>query len=155
MVVYGSRIGDIVFVGVIYYIFNYVFMKVFFFFIVGVVIYEFGMRNFNELSGLVRIMLKIMFVFFIGVVVIIGMLLLNGFVSKWFIYESFVIFNLVFGVIVIIGIVFCMVVYVRVFYIFFGRLSEKVMNVRDLEVSMFWLMIILVLVIIIMGFFLW
>ncbi|NJE85387.1 cation:proton antiporter [Thermococcus sp. CX2] len=152
---YGTNAGEIALAGAIYHTVNHALMKALLFLVAGAVIHELGTRNLNELSGIAKTMPKTTFAFLIGAAAIIGMPPLNGFASKWLIYESSAIFNPVLGAIAIIGTAFCTAAYVRVLYTFFGKPSERVMEAKDPEGSMLLPMIILVLAIIVMGLFPW
>ncbi|WP_457750542.1 proton-conducting transporter transmembrane domain-containing protein [Thermococcus sp.] len=152
---YGSQTGEIAMAGAIYHTFNHALMKALLFLIAGVVIHRLGTRNLDELSGLAKTMPKTTFAFLIGAAAIIGMPPLNGFASKWLLYESSAIFNPVLGAIAIIGTAFCTAAYVKVLYTFFGRPSEKALMAKDPEGTMFWPIIILAIAIIIMGLFPW
>jgi multicomponent Na+:H+ antiporter subunit D len=152
---YGSQTGEIAMAGAIYHTFNHALMKALLFLIAGAVIHQLGTRDLNELSGLAKAMPKTTFAFLIGAAAIIGMPPLNGFASKWLIYESSAIFNPILGAIAIIGTAFCTAAYVKVLYTFFGRPSESVMKAKDPEGTMLWPIIILVVAIIVMGLFPW
>ncbi|WP_099209348.1 proton-conducting transporter transmembrane domain-containing protein [Thermococcus henrietii] len=152
---YGSQTGEIAMAGAIYHTFNHALMKALLFLIAGVVIHQLGTRDLNELSGLAKTMPKTTFAFLIGAAAIIGMPPLNGFASKWLIYESSAVFNPILGAIAIIGTAFCTAAYVKVLYTFFGRPNERVMKARDPEGSMLWPIIILAVAIVVMGLFPW
>ncbi|NJE43149.1 proton-conducting transporter membrane subunit [Thermococcus sp. GR6] len=152
---YGTQTGEIALAGAIYHTVNHALMKALLFLVAGVVIHQLGTRNLNELSGLAKTMPKTTFAFLIGAAAIVGMPPLNGFASKWLIYESSAIFNPILGAIAIIGTAFCTAAYVRVLYTFFGRPSEKVMAAKDPETSMMLPMLLLVLAIIVMGLLPW
>lgn len=155
MVAYGTRVGEIALAGAIYHTVNHALMKALLFLVAGAVIHEIGTRNMNELSGLAKTMPKTTFAFLIGAAAIVGLPPLNGFASKWLIYESSALFNPILGAIAVIGTVFCTAAYVRALFTFFGRPSEKVTNARDPGIAMMLPMIILVVTIIVMGFFPW
>ncbi|WP_297421526.1 proton-conducting transporter transmembrane domain-containing protein [Thermococcus sp.] len=152
---YGSQTGEIALAGAIYHTFNHALMKALLFLIAGAVIHQLGTRNLNELSGLAKTMPKTTFTFLIGAAAIIGMPPLNGFASKWLIYESSAVFNPLLGAIAIIGTAFCTAAYIRVLYTFFGRPSERAMEAKDPEGTMLWPIIILTVAIIVMGLFPW
>ncbi|AEC50940.1 putative monovalent cation/H+ antiporter subunit D [Pyrococcus sp. NA2] len=155
MVAYGSRVGEIALAGAIYHTVNHAIMKALLFLVAGAVLHELGTRNLNELSGLARTMPKTTFAFLIGAAAIVGMPPLNGFASKWLIYESSALFNPIIGAIAIIGTAFCTAAYIRVLFTFFGRPSEKVMKAKDPGIAMLLPMMILVIAIIGMGLFPW
>ncbi|AJC71471.1 cation:proton antiporter [Thermococcus guaymasensis DSM 11113] len=152
---YGSHTGEVALAGAIYHTVNHALMKALLFLVAGAVIHEVGTRNLNELSGLAKTMPKTTFAFLIGAAAIVGLPPLNGFASKWLIYESSAIYNPVLGAIAIIGTAFCTAAYVRVLYTFFGRPSEKIANAKDPETSMMLPMFLLVLAIVVMGLFPW
>ncbi|CAB49639.1 proton-conducting transporter transmembrane domain-containing protein [Pyrococcus abyssi] len=155
IVAYGSKVGEIALAGAIYHTVNHALMKALLFLVAGVVLHELGTRNLNELSGLAKTMPKTTFAFLIGAAAIVGMPPLNGFASKWLIYESSALFNPLLGAIAIIGTAFCTAAYVRVLFTFFGRPSEKVMKAKDPGATMLLPIFILVIAIIGMGLFPW
>ena len=130
-------------------------MKALLFMVAGVVLHELGTKDLNELSGLAKTMPKTTFAFIIGAAAIIGLPPLNGFASKWLLYESSALFNPFLGAIAIIGTAFCTAAYIRVLYTFLGRPSEKVMNAKEPGAAMLLPMFVLVAAIIIMGLFPW
>ncbi|MCD6372164.1 MAG: cation:proton antiporter [Thermococcus sp.] len=152
---YGTQTGEVALAGAIYHTVNHALMKALLFLVAGAVIHEVGTRNLNELSGLAKTMPKTTFAFLIGAAAIVGTPPLNGFASKWLIYESSAVFNPVLGAIAIIGTAFCTAAYVRVLYTFFGRPSERIANAEDPETSMMLPMLLLVLAIVVMGLFPW
>ncbi|MFA4668886.1 proton-conducting transporter membrane subunit [Pyrococcus kukulkanii] len=155
IVAYGTKVGEIALAGAIYHVVNHAIMKALLFLVAGAIIHEIGTRNLNELSGLAKTMPKTSFAFLIGAAAIVGMPPLNGFASKWLIYESSALFNPILGAIAIVGTAFCTAAYVRVLFTFFGRPSEKILNAKDPGISMLLPMLILVLAIIVMGLFPW
>ena len=155
LVAYGTHTGEIALAGAIYHTVNHALMKALLFLAAGAVIHEVGTRNLNELSGLAKTMPKTTFAFLIGAAAIVGLPPLNGFASKWLIYESSAMYNPVLGAIAIIGTAFCTAAYVKVLYTFFGRPSERIANAKDPETSMMLPMFLLVLAIVIMGLFPW
>ncbi len=152
---YGSSVGNLALAGAIYHTVNHALMKALLFLIAGTVIHTLGTRNLNELSGIAKTMPVTSFAFIIGAAAIIGMPPLNGFASKWILYESSALFNPVIGAIAIIGTAFCTATYVRVIYTFFGRPSKLALNGRDPGKSMLIPMIVLTVAIIAMGLFPW
>ncbi|AEH24811.1 proton-conducting transporter transmembrane domain-containing protein [Pyrococcus yayanosii] len=152
---YGTKVGEIALAGAIYHTVNHALMKALLFLVAGAVIHELGTRNLNELSGLAKSMPKTTFAFLIGAAAIVGLPPLNGFASKWLIYESSALFNPVLGAIAIIGTAFCTAAYVRVLFTFFGKPSEKVIEAKEPGPAMLIPMFILVATIIIMGILPW
>ena len=152
---YGSNVGNLALAGAIYHTVNHALMKALLFLIAGVVIHSLGTRNLNDLSGIAKTMPVTSFAFIIGAAAIIGMPPLNGFASKWILYESSALFNPVIGAIAIIGTAFCTAAYVRVIYTFFGRPNSLTMKAKDPGKSMLIPIIILTVAIIVMGLFPW
>ncbi len=96
------------------------------------------------------------FAFLVGAAAIIGLPPMNGFASKWLIYESSALFNPLVAVIAVIGTAFSFAAYIRVLFTFFGRPSERVLTAREPGgKAMLVPMLLLVVAIIIMGLFPW
>ncbi|NJD98601.1 cation:proton antiporter [Thermococcus sp. LS1] len=152
---YGSDVGEVALAGAIYHTVNHALMKALLFLVAGAVIHQLGTKNLNELSGIARKMPVTSFAFLVGAAAIIGLPPLNGFASKWLIYESSALFNPFLAAIAVIGTAFCTAAYIRVLFTFFGRPSEKVMNAKEPGKAMLVPMMILVLAIILMGLFPW
>lgn len=152
---YGTNIGQIALAGAIYHTVNHAIMKALLFLVAGAVLHEVGTKNLNELSGLARRMPLTSFAFLVGAAAIIGMPPLNGFASKWLIYESSALYNPFLAAIAILGTAFCTAAYIRVLFTFFGKESEKVKTAKDPGKAMIIPMIILILAIIVMGLLPW
>jgi multicomponent Na+:H+ antiporter subunit D len=93
--------------------------------------------------------------FIIGAAAIIGLPPLNGFASKWIIYESSAMYNPLLAAIAVVGTVFSLAAYTRVLFTFLGRESEKVKSAKEPEMSMLIPMLILVVAIVVMGLLPW
>ncbi|RLA78428.1 MAG: cation:proton antiporter, partial [Deltaproteobacteria bacterium] len=152
---YGTKVGQIALAGAIYHTVNHALMKALLFLVAGAVLHEVGTKNLNELSGLARKMPLTSFAFLVGAAAIIGLPPLNGFASKWLIYESSALYNPFLAAVAVLGTAFCTAAYIRVLFTFFGKESEKVKEARDPGKAMVIPMIILILAIIIMGLLPW
>lgn len=152
---WGSDVGEVAIAGAIYHTVNHALMKALLFLVAGAVIHEAGTKNLNELSGIAKKMPVTSFAFLVGAAAIIGLPPLNGFASKWLIYESSALFNPFLAAIAIIGTAFCTAAYIRVLFTFFGRPSERVEKAGEPGKAMLLPMLLLVLAIIVMGLFPW
>jgi len=155
IVAYGDKIGEIALTGAVYHIVNHAVIKGLLFFIAGAVIHQVGTKNLNELSGLARRMPFTTLSFIIGAAAIIGLPPLNGFASKWLIYESSAMYNPILAVIAVIGTVFSLAAYTRVLFTFLGVESEKVKMVKEPGNAMIVPMLVLVIIILVMGILSW
>ncbi|MCO6041510.1 proton-conducting transporter transmembrane domain-containing protein [Thermococcus alcaliphilus] len=152
---YGTRAGELALAGAIYHIVNHALIKALLFLVAGVVIHEVGTKNLNELSGLAKRMPLTTFFFIIGAAAIIGLPPLNGFASKWIIYESSAMYNPILAAIAVVGTVFSLAAYTKVLFTFLGKESERVRDAKEPEKSMLLPMLILVVAIIVMGLLPW
>ncbi|ASJ10606.1 cation:proton antiporter [Thermococcus sp. P6] len=152
---YGSEVGNVALAGAIYHTVNHALIKALLFLIAGAVIHNLGTRNLNELSGIARRMPITSFAFLVGAMAIIGVPPMNGFASKWLIYESSALFNPLVGVIAIIGTAFSFAAYIRVVFTFLGRPCERVMQAQEPGKAMLLPMLILVAAIVLTGLFPW
>ncbi|WP_456452187.1 proton-conducting transporter transmembrane domain-containing protein [Thermococcus sp.] len=152
---YGTKVGDIAMAGAVYHIVNHALIKALLFLVAGAVLHQLGTKNLNELSGLAKKMPLTGFAFLIGAAAIIGLPPMNGFASKWLIYESSALYNPFLAAVAVIGTAFCTAAYIRVLFTFFGRPSEVVANAKEPGKAMILPMLILILAIIIMGLFPW
>ncbi|WP_456394345.1 proton-conducting transporter transmembrane domain-containing protein [Thermococcus sp.] len=152
---YGTKVGDIAMAGAVYHIVNHALIKALLFLVAGAVLHQLGTKNLNELSGLAKKMPLTGFAFLIGAAAIIGLPPMNGFASKWLIYESSALYNPFLAAVAVIGTAFCTAAYIRVLFTFFGRPSEVVANAKEPGKAMILPMLILILAILIMGLFPW
>lgn len=152
---YGTDVGRVATAGAIYHTVNHAIIKALLFLVAGAVIHEAGTKNLNELSGIARTMPKTTAALIVGSAAIIGLPPLNGFASKWLIYESSALFNPFLAAIAVIGTAFCTAAYIRVLFTFLGRPSERVMGAKEPGSAMLVPMFLLVVVIIVMGLFPW
>ena len=108
--------------GAIFHIINHALFKPLLFLVAGAVIYSTGKRNLNELGGLANTMPLTTICFIIGAFSIIGVPPMNGFASKWIIYESTAAYFPLIGIFCIIGSILTAIIYVKAGYcIFMGR----------------------------------
>ena len=152
---YGTKTGELALAGAVYHIVNHALIKALLFLVAGAVIHQVGTKNLNELSGLAKRMPLTTFSFVIGAAAIIGLPPLNGFASKWIIYESSAMYNPILAAIAVVGTVFSLAAYTRVLFTFLGRESDRVKEAKEPEKSMIVPMLILVVVIIVMGLLPW
>ncbi|WP_456398705.1 proton-conducting transporter transmembrane domain-containing protein [Palaeococcus sp. (in: euryarchaeotes)] len=152
---YGTKIGDIALAGAIYHTVNHALMKALLFLTAGAVLHEAGTKNLNELSGIAKKMPFTSFAFLVGAAAIVGLPPLNGFASKWLIYESSALYNPFLAAIAVAGTAFCTAAYVRVIFTFFGAPSEAVENAKEPGKAMIVPMLVLITAIIIMGLLPW
>ncbi|USS41334.1 cation:proton antiporter [Thermococcus aggregans] len=152
---YGTKAGELALAGAIYHIVNHALIKALLFLVAGAVIHQVGTKNLNELSGLAKRMPLTTFSFIIGAAAIIGLPPLNGFASKWIIYESSAMYNPILAAIAVVGTVFSLAAYTRVLFTFLGRESDRIKEAKEPEKSMIIPMLILVVVIIVMGLLPW
>ncbi|NJE25785.1 cation:proton antiporter [Thermococcus sp. MV5] len=155
VVAYGEKAGEIALTGAVYHIVNHAVIKALLFFVAGAVIHQVGTKNLNELSGLARRMPLTTLSFLIGAAAIIGLPPLNGFASKWLIYESSAMYNPILAVIAVVGTVFSLAAYTRVLFTFLGIESERVKTATEPEKTMLIPMLFLVVIIILMGLLPW
>lgn len=73
-------------VGGLYYLFNYSLFKSVLFFGVGSVWFCIGYCDIEKFGGIGKKMLVIFIVMLVGLMVMVVLLLLNGFVGEWVIY---------------------------------------------------------------------
>lgn len=152
---YGTEAGELALAGAIYHIVNHALIKALLFLVAGAVIHQVGTKNLNELSGLAKRMPLTTFSFIVGAAAIIGLPPLNGFASKWIIYESSAMYNPILAAIAVVGTVFSLAAYTRVLFTFLGGESERVRDAKEPEKGMIVPMIILVAAIIVMGLLPW
>ncbi len=88
-VVLGISIGtSLGIAGGLFHALNHAIFKSLLFFTVGAVIYRTGTRNLSELGGLIKKMPITFIGMLFGIIALAGVPPLNGFVSKWMIYEA-------------------------------------------------------------------
>jgi len=131
----GSSLGI---AGGLFHALNHAIFKSLLFFAIGAVIYRTGTRNMSELGGLIKKMPITFTGALIGIVALAGVPPLNGFVSKWMIYEALLqkkeVFLLIFAFVGSTGAF--LYLYRFIHSVFLGQLPEKYENVREVPFLM-------------------
>ncbi len=137
--------------GGLFHALNHAIFKGLLFLAVGAVIYRTGTRNLSDLGGLVKKMPFTFTALLIGIIALAGVPPLNGFVSKWMIYEALLqkkeVFLLIMAFIGSTGAF--LYVYRLIHSIFLGQLPKKYENVKDVPILMqipIWTLAILTIV---------
>lgn len=112
--------------GALFHLMNHAMLKAMLFLAVGAVVHALGTRDLGLMGGVSRRMPLTSAAILIGAMGIIGAPPLNGFVSKWMLYEATAIFNPIIGAIAVLGTAFSTVAYGRLFYALLGRESMLV-----------------------------
>ncbi len=141
--------------GGLFHALNHAIFKSLLFLAVGAVIYRTGTRNLSDLGGLVKKMPFTFVALVVGIIALAGVPPLNGFVSKWMIYEALLqkkeVFLLIMAFVGSTGAF--LYVYRLVHSIFLGQLSQKHENVKDVPILMQIPMWVLVIATVIYGIF--
>ncbi len=136
--------------GGLFHAFNHAIFKSLLFFTIGAVIYRTGTRNMNELGGLIKKMPITFTGALFGIVALSGVPPLNGFVSKWMIYEALLQKKEVFLLIMaFIGGAGAFMYLYRFIHIFLGQLPEKYKDVKEVPLLMqlpIWILSLLTIV---------
>ena len=137
--------------GGLFHALNHAIFKSLLFLAVGAVIYRTGTRNMSELGGLVKKMPVTFVALLLGIIALAGVPPLNGFVSKWMIYESLLqkreVFLLIMAFIGSTGAF--LYVYRLIHSLFLGQLPKKYENVKEVPVLMqipLWVLSVLTIV---------
>lgn len=144
--------------GSIVYIVNYVFVKSLFFFVVGVLSYSCGMCLLLCLCGVLYILLLLGVGFCVVALVIIGVLLFNGFFSKFLLFVVGFVLLVEYWILLFV-MIFLMIELVVSFVWFicwfgcvvFGKLSEVVVDVVLLLGLMCLVLIVLIVMLLIFS----
>ncbi len=124
--------------GGLFHALNHAIFKGMLFLAVGAVIYRTGTRNLSDLGGLVKKMPFTFTVLLFGIIALAGVPPLNGFVSKWMIYEALLqkkeVFLLIMAFIGSTGAF--LYVYRLIHSIFLGQLPKKYENIKDVPILM-------------------
>ena len=124
--------------GGLFHALNHAIFKGLLFLAVGAVIYRTGTRNMSELGGLVKKMPFTFTALLLGIIALAGVPPLNGFVSKWMIYEALIqkkeVFLLIMAFVGSTGAF--LYVYRLIHSLFLGQLPEKYENVKDVPILM-------------------
>lgn len=140
--------------GGLYHIINDAVVMALLFVVAGVVVRQVGEEDLNSLGGLARKMPFTSAVFLIGGAAVAGIPPLNGFASKFIIYESVFKLNPFLTALALLVSIFTMAIYVKAFQgAFLGPKLKKFEGVQDAQSHVKALMIVLVLLIILLGLF--
>ncbi len=124
--------GRTAMMGGVFHIINHALYKGLLFLTAGAVIYSCGRRNLNELGGLGHVMPATMVFFLIGAFAIAGMPPLNGFASKFLIYESVFRFHPLLAIIAIVVSMLTLASFMKVFHsMFMGPRQPGFVQARE------------------------
>jgi len=140
--------------GGIFHLFNHAMFKALLFLTVGAVEYRTGgVRDLNALGGLITRMPVTFIGALVGALGIIGIPLTNGFVSKWFIYKSFILENHpFFAFAAFLGTWGTLLSFYKFIHnMFLGQLPQKYQNLEKAPFSMRFSMMVFSIVIILFG----
>jgi len=134
---------------------NHAIFKALLFFVVGAIMYRTGTKNLSELGGLIKKMPVSFVAMLLGIIALAGIPPLNGFASKWMIYQALIEKKsvLLLTIALIGGTGSFLYVYRLIHSIFLGSLPEKYDNVKEVPFFMQIPMILLALFTIIFGLF--
>ncbi len=156
MAVYATggfdEFGRTAMTGGIFHIFNHAMYKGLLFLTAGAIIYKAGTRDLNKMGGLGRDMKLTALFFIIGALAISGIPPMNGFASKFLIYESVFRFNPVIGAIAMLVSLLTLASFVKVFYSAFMGPRMKGMARGEVPTSMLMGMAVLAGIIIVFSF---
>lgn len=122
--------------GGIFHIFNHALYKGLLFLTAGAIIYKAGTRDLNKMGGLGRDMKLTAMFFIIGALAIAGVPPLNGFSSKFLIYESVFKFNPIIGAVAMLVSLLTLASFVKVFYSAFMGPRKAEMKKGEVPVMM-------------------
>jgi proton-translocating NADH-quinone oxidoreductase chain M len=144
----GSSLGV---AGGLFHALNHAIFKSLLFFTIGAVIYRTGTRNMSELGGLIKRMPITFTGALIGIIALAGVPPLNGFVSKWMIYEALLqkkeVFLLIMAFVGSTGAF--LYLYRFIHSVFLGQLPEKYKDVKEVPFLMqlpIWILSLLAIV---------
>jgi multicomponent Na+:H+ antiporter subunit D len=146
--------GYIAMEGGIFHIINHAMYKGLLFLTAGAIFLRIGTYNLNRMGGLGHQMRYTMIFFIIGALAIAGIPPLNGFASKYMIYESVFAFNPILAVIAMVVSILTLASFVKVFHsIFMGPELPEYAGVKEAPVPMLIGMGVLAVVVILFGLF--
>ena len=126
--------------GALYHAFNHTLFKGILFLCAGIVIHATGTGNLEELGGLSKRMPKTTICFLVGVLSIAGIPPLNGFASKWMIYQAAYEKGVASGnfyyifvcIVAVVTSTITLAYYMKLSHaVFFGELPKRLENVTD------------------------
>jgi NADH-quinone oxidoreductase subunit M len=134
---------------------NHAIFKSLLFFVVGGVMFRTGTKNLSELGGLIKKMPISFISMLLGIIALAGIPPLNGFASKWMIYEALIQKKsvLLLTIALIGGTGSFLYVYRLIHSVFLGSLPEKYDNVKEVPFLMQVPLIFLSLLTIVFGLF--
>jgi multicomponent Na+:H+ antiporter subunit D len=131
-----TEFGRTAMTGGIFHIFNHALYKGLLFLTAGAIIYKAGTRDLNKMGGLGRDMKMTALFFIIGALAIAGIPPMNGFASKFLIYESVFKFNPIIGAIAMLVSLLTLASFVKVFYAAFMGPKNPEMKGGEVPKSM-------------------
>jgi multicomponent Na+:H+ antiporter subunit D len=133
----GSSYGTIALQGGLFHILNDAIDISLLFLVAGAIYYVTKKRSLDDISGLARTMKSTTIFFIIGLLAVAGMPPLNGFTSKFLIYESVFQVNPILSIIALLGSILLLAVFVKVLYAaFLGPELPSLKNAGDAPTSM-------------------
>jgi NADH-quinone oxidoreductase subunit M len=134
---------------------NHAIFKSLLFFVVGGVMFRTGTKNLSELGGLIKKMPLSFISMLLAIIALAGIPPLNGFTSKWMIYEALIQKKsvLLLTIALIGGTGSFLYVYRLIHSVFLGSLPEKYDNVKEVPFLMQIPLVLLSLLIILFGLF--
>lgn len=138
--------------GGVFHLINHAMFTALLFAIAGIVWRQVGTRNMIGMGGLARNMPFTTICFIIGAASCVGLPPLNGFASKWMIFEASAAYNPILTIVAIAASLMTFGVYAKVFHaVFLGRRPEGLEKVEEAPRSMLLPPIILAILCVIMG----
>jgi multicomponent Na+:H+ antiporter subunit D len=149
---FGAPFASVALHGGIFHVFNDAVDIGLLFLVAGAIYYVTKKRSLDDLSGLARKMKFTTMFFIIGLLAVSGMPPLNGFTSKFLIYESVYQVNPILSIIALLGSILLLAVFVKVLYAaFLGPELPELKTVTEAPRSMLAAMGFLAAVAIIIG----
>jgi multicomponent Na+:H+ antiporter subunit D len=150
----GSGYGSVALEGGLLHILNDAVDISLLFLVAGAVFYVTKKRSLDDISGLARTMKLTTIFFIIGLLAVAGMPPLNGFTSKFLIYESVYQINPILSIIALLGSILLLAVFVKVLYAaFLGPELPSLKNTKDAPKSMLLAMGVLAVFAVFIGLF--
>jgi multicomponent Na+:H+ antiporter subunit D len=118
--------------GGLFHLLNHALFKSLLFWSAGAVLYRTGTTNIDEMGGLARNMPITTGCYIVGAAAIAGIPPLNGFASKWMIYEATAAYSPVLAVVALMASVLTFAMYIKVFHsAFLGRRPKTMARVNE------------------------
>lgn len=149
---FGTPFASVALHGGIFHVFNDAVDIGLLFLVAGAIYYVTKKRSLDDLSGLARSMKFTTVFFIIGLLAVAGMPPLNGFTSKFLIYESVYQVNPILSIIALLGSILLLAVFVKVLYaVFLGPELTELKTVTEAPRSMLVAMGFLAAVAVVVG----